>query len=140
MYKKPVVLLNDDLAEGVFAASGSSYLDPECYTVTHKNHQVPEAGRGDYRFQVDAVHKAADNHHSTEQILTIFFNQPNVQYVSSNGTLLSCNGSSVVIKYNYHNNGTDNIGLGDIVVTADPGVAIIDMALSCNHACGQHTW
>lgn len=44
-YKKPVVVGCDDVAEGVYAASG-------CYTVTTNIHQRPEFGRGDYRIQV----------------------------------------------------------------------------------------
>ena len=46
-YKKPVVVGCDDVAEGVYAASG-------CYTVTTNIHQRPEFGRGDYRSQVKA--------------------------------------------------------------------------------------
>lgn len=38
-YKKPVVVGCDDVAEGVYAASG-------CYTVTTNIHQRPEFGRG----------------------------------------------------------------------------------------------
>lgn len=137
-YQKPIALFNEELSEGVFAFSGSQPVN-DCYTVTSRNHQTPEMGRGDFRFQVDANHNAVDGHHSTEQILAILFNMP-VQYKSSNGVLVSENGTSIAIKYNYHNNAGDNIGLGDIVVTADPGVMIIDMALSCNHQCGQHSW
>ena len=37
-YKKPVVVGCDDVAEGVYAASG-------CYTVTTNIHQRPEFGR-----------------------------------------------------------------------------------------------
>lgn len=48
-YKKPVVVGCDDVAEGVYAASG-------CYTVTTNIHQRPEFGRGDYRIQVNARH------------------------------------------------------------------------------------
>ena len=42
-YKKPVVVGCDDVAEGVYAASG-------CYTVTTNIHQRPEFGRGDYLY------------------------------------------------------------------------------------------
>ena len=38
-YVKPVVLVNEELAEGVYAASGS-----DCYTVTTNIHQRPETG------------------------------------------------------------------------------------------------
>lgn len=136
-YEKPIAIENDELAEGVYAASGS-VVGNECYTVSAYIHQTPEIGRGDYRIQVNGIHAAANGHHSGEQILTLTFNQP-VDYSWSNGTLVGGNGTSTInIKYTYHNNGNDNIGLGDIVVTADDGLAITGAVLSCNYDCGQH--
>ena len=136
-YVKPIVLANEELAEGVYAASGD-VTGNDCYTVSAYIHQTPEIGRGDYRIQVNGVHAAANGHHSGEQVLTLTFNQP-VEYSSSNGTLVSGSGtSSINIKYNYHNNGNDNIGLGDVVVTSDDGLAITGAMLSCNYDCGQH--
>lgn len=136
-YEKPIAIENDELAEGVYAASGS-VVGNDCYTVSAYIHQSPEIGRGDYRIQVNGVHAASNGHHSGEQILTLNFNQP-VDYSWSNGTLVGGNGTSTInIKYNYHNNGNDNIGLGDIVVTADDGLAITGAVLSCNYDCGQH--
>lgn len=134
-YNRPVVIANEDLAEGVYAASGS-----ECYTVTAYIHQRPQFGRGDYRIQVNGRHDAADGHHSGAQVLTLSFNLP-VTFVSANGTLTGGDGtSSVSISYSYHNNGTDNIGLGEVVVQADEGLEVTGAVISCNYDCGQHTW
>jgi len=132
-YSKPIVIENEELAEGVYAASGS-----DCYTVRFNVHQHPEIGRGDYRIQVDGAHNATDGHHSGEQVLTINFNMP-VVYKSSNGMLVGGDGTNCIqIRYNYHNNQVDNIGLGDVIVTADAGLAVVGGQLSCNHDCGQH--
>ena len=134
-YEKPVVLVNEDVAEGVYAASGA-----DCYTVTAYIHQTPETGRGDFRIQVDGVHAAGDNHHSGAQELVLSFNQA-VTYKGSNGSLTDGDGtSSITIAYSYHNNGYDNIGLGDVIVEADQGLAVTGAVLYCNHDCGQHTW
>ena len=136
-YEKPIVIANEELSEGIYAASGDVIGD-NCYTVSAYIHQTPEIGRGDYRIQVNGVHAASNGHHSGEQVLTLTFNQP-VEYSSSNGTLVNGSGtSSINIKYNYHNNGNDNIGLGDVVVTSDDGLAITGAMLSCNYNCGQH--
>ncbi|MCR5635282.1 MAG: hypothetical protein K6F90_08200 [Lachnospiraceae bacterium] len=108
-YEKPMVIANDELAEGVFAASG-------CYTVTATVHQgdVP----GTYKLQVDGKHNA--DHTREAQILTVNFNEY-VTFISCNGQLVSPTdgkeSKQIVIKYNYHQNPTDNIGLGDLVVT-----------------------
>ena len=132
-YEKPVVLGTEETAEGVYMASGS-----DCYTVTARIHQRPETGRDDYRIQVDGRHAATDNHHSGEQILTLTFNQA-VTYISSNGALKSGDGTNTIeIKYNYHNNAYDNIGLGDVVVKSGVGLADPSAVLSCNYDCGQH--
>lgn len=117
MYQKPVMISNEELAEGIFAASGSS-----CYTTTANIHQKPQTGRGDYRIQVNGQHHA--DHTKETQWLTITFNQP-VTYSSSQGTLISGDGTTtLVIEFHYHQNPTDNIGLGDLVVVSDPGLAI----------------
>ena len=93
-YKKPVVVGCDDVAEGVYAASG-------CYTVTTNIHQRPEFGRGDYRIQVNARHDTS--HTCSQQLLTLGFNQ-SVEYSSSNPK--------------------DNIGMGDVIVTSEAGLSV----------------
>ena len=124
MYKKPTVILDRDVAEGVYAASGS-----DCYTVSAYIHQTPETGRGDYRIQVDARHDAAD-HNSNKQRLVLSFNQ-NVEYQGSGGEKVGelTVGNTVTIDYSYWNNHTDNIGAGDVIVTSDPGLAITDAVM-----------
>ena len=78
-YMKPVLLTSDELAEGVYLASGDG---SGCYTTTAYIHQTPQTGRGDYRIQVNAVHNA--DHTKEAQQLNISFNQP-VTYVSGAG-------------------------------------------------------
>ena len=122
-YEKPVVLMNEDLTEGVYADSGDA-----CYTASAYIHQVPETGRGDYRIQCNGVHNA--NHNCDGQIMTISFNQA-VEYQGSNGQYLDGSGTSTIrIEYHYWNNYTDNIGLGDVIVTSDPGLAITGISIA----------
>lgn len=123
-YEKPVVLVNEELSEGVYAASG-------CYTVEASLHQELQNGRGDYRIQVNGKHTS--DHTCDKQTLTVSFNMP-VEYKSSTGTLVSAGtGTTIVVEYSYWNNPTDNIGLGDLVVVADPGLAITSIKLTDNH-------
>lgn len=121
MYRKPVIMTAEDLAEGVYLASG-------CYTANAEIHQTPQTGRGDYRIQVNGKHNA--DHTKSTQWLTISFNMP-VTYSSSNGTLESGNETSTLrIRFNYHQNPSDNIGLGDLVVQADPGLEITSVKIT----------
>ncbi len=132
-YVKPMIIGTEEIAESIYMASGS-----DCYTVSCYITQIPQEGRGDYRIQCNATHAATDNHHSTEQVLVITFNQP-VTYSSSNGTCIAGDGTaSISIRYSCHNNASDNIGLGDVVVVSDPGLAISDAYLTCNMTCNQH--
>lgn len=124
-YVKPIAVVNSNLAEGVYAASG-------CYTATAYIHQTPDGGgQGTYRIQVNGKHKA--DHTKNAQILTITFNQ-NVTYVSCNGqgaSLVSGNGTpTLVIKLSYYQNPTDSIGLGDLEVTSDKGLSVTGVSIS----------
>ena len=99
-----------------------------CYTTTATIHQRPEIGRGDYRIQIKGIHNA--DHTKESQILTINFNMP-VEYVASNGNLISGNGSAVLqIKLNYHQNHNDNIGMDDLIIKADSGLSVVSVNIT----------
>lgn len=122
-YSKPVVSVDNGLAEGVYAASGAG-----CYVADAYIHQTPETGRGDYRIQVNGKHNA--DHTKESQTLTISFNQ-NVTYVSGGAGLISGNGTPTLkLKLSYHQNPSDTIGFGDLVVTADTGLAITGVSIT----------
>ena len=94
-YSKPMVTVDQGLAEGVYADSGAG-----CYKASAYIHQTPGIGRGDYRIQVNGQHHA--DHTKEAQTLTISFNQP-VTYSSSNGTLAGATtGTTLTINYTYH--------------------------------------
>ena len=120
-YEKPIVAIIEEQSEDIYMASG-------CYTTTATIHQRPEIGRGDYRIQINGIHNA--DHTKESQILVINFNM-SVEYVSSNGSLISGNGSTALqIKLSYHQNPNDNIGMGDLVVKADSGLSIVSVNIT----------
>lgn len=125
-YSKPMVTVDQGLAEGVYAASGA--VDQGCYTANAYIHQTPQTGRGDYRIQVNGKHNA--DHTKEAQVLTISFNQ-NVTYVSGGAGLISGDGTTTLkVKLSYHQNPTDNIGFGDLVVTSDTGLSITGVSIT----------
>ena len=122
-YAKPVVTIDSGLAEGVYAASGAG-----CYTASAYVKQVPETVRGDYRIQVNGKHSA--DHTREAQVLTISFNQ-NVTYVGGGTGLISGNGTPTLkVGLGYHQNPSDNIGFGDLIVNAGAGLAITGVSIS----------
>ena len=122
-YAKPVVTVDNGLAEGVYAASGAG-----CYVATAYIHQTPETGRGDYRIQVNGKHDS--DHTKEKQVLTISFNQ-NVTYVTGGAGLISGNGTPTLkVRLGYHQNPNDNIGFGDLYVTSEAGLAITGVSIT----------
>ena len=140
-YVKPVVHVNEEAAEGVYAASG-------CYTASAYVTQAPEVGRDTYCVHVNATHAASDGHHSGQQVLTLYFNQP-VNFVSCNDANAANTGgngtNALQITYSYHNNANENIGLGDVYVTSGAGLSVQSSAkLACDYGVNDpntdHTW
>lgn len=143
-YEKPIVMINEDMAEGVYAASG------DCYTFTADIMQGPDrpAYYDNYVIQINGTHNATDGHHSGVRTVKIVFNQ-DVTYLSSNAESCTGSGSKTLYltytQYNgsYHNNEGGNIGLGNLNVDSAHGLAITGVTCTyCNESCEGygHTW
>ena len=90
----------------------------KCYTCNAHINQRPEVGRDDYRIQINAQHHG--DHSCNEQILTMVFNHPATFINCSNGSLHGPNNKSEIkVKWRYHNNPNDNIGMGDFTVKSN---------------------
>ncbi|MCH5187057.1 MAG: hypothetical protein J1F63_01540 [Oscillospiraceae bacterium] len=134
-YSKPVVLENEELAEGVYAAgsgeaTGGALAKAECWEIGANIHQTPQTGREDYRIQITGKHINTDRHLSKVWV-TIAFNQPVVFKECNGGTKIS-DGMTVVIERNIgtYNSG-EGLGLGDLVVTSGDGLKITDVGYQC---------
>lgn len=128
LYEKPTIIVDTDFSEGVYMASGS------CYVASGYITQRPETGRGNYCIQINGRHDStgSDRHTNDAQTITVTFNQ-NVTH-SSGGRLQSGNGTTtLVLAYTYHNNATDNIGLGDLYVESSAGLSVISVTISDGH-------
>lgn len=133
-YERPMLIKTEQMSEGVYLASGANGGNDDgtgggsgCYTANAYIHQKPETGRGNYKIQVNGQHAA--DHTKEAQTLTISFNLPVVHV--GGGTLISGDGSStLVIALSYHQNPNDNIGFGDLTVTADEGLAITGVTIT----------
>lgn len=131
VYEKPIVVVNEDLAEGVYAASG------DCYSVSAVIVQTPELGNDTYCIQMDATHNAS--HHSGQQIMKIVFNQP-VEHIKSGAVFVSGSGSNtLVLTYDYHANNSEFMGLGHLYVKSADALGIINANCThCNEDCSIH--
>lgn len=78
-------------------------------------------------------------HHSSKQKFVITFNQL-VLYVSNNAANVMSSGTNMLIlEYNYHNNNSENIGLGNVYIESNSGLNILNTTcVYCNMDCGIH--
>lgn len=70
VYEKPIVLVSEGAAEGVFAASG----EPECWTIDVVSAQNWSGSH--HVFEVHCVHSDTVEHISSATTVTVTFNQP----------------------------------------------------------------
>ncbi len=115
MYKKPVLVSAEDMAEGVFAASGSA--NAKAWIV-----QRPELGRYDFRLRVEGNPGG-----TTEvQIFTVTFNQA-VEYEGGDwpGT---ASGNTVTITRSNHANPGDNINF-NLIVKSQTGLEVVSASV-----------
>lgn len=70
-YEKPVVVINEEIAEGVYAASGAMTVG--CWTATGAGRQESVTARTDWRFQVDGYH--IDEAHAAKVYITFVFDK-----------------------------------------------------------------
>ncbi|MBP3352201.1 MAG: hypothetical protein J6L65_07365 [Lachnospiraceae bacterium] len=116
-YERPVVMVNEELAEGVYAASG-------CWTSGAENHQTRATGRDNFCFQVSANH--IDEKHVGPFVVTVYFDKA-VSVISWDGyEYLGVKGveatehSFHINQYNQQNycNGNEKFGAGGLYVTS----------------------
>ena len=134
-YKKPVVLLNEELAEGVYAASGAvggGLVNSDCWTVSAYIHQRPETGRGDYRLQVDCTHLNPDHHRSSATVTIVFNQSVTVTNPGNNAFTVSGSGSVISVGFDVGtSNPNEHRGWGDLIVTSDAGLEVVSVGITC---------
>lgn len=76
-YERPIVMLNDELAEGVYAASGNSVVSEDCWVLDYVT-PVHDANtiysNNGVQVQVSITHTNPENHLSSAKV-TVNFNQ-----------------------------------------------------------------
>lgn len=122
MYEKPMAYATDDLAEGVYLASG--FGDDHWTITTLRLSQDSVDSRQYYVVHMEAKHHK--QHTVNTEWLHLSFNKPVTDCSSSgNATIFSGNGTAnPVYQLNYHANPGEGVGLAEINVKADPGLAI----------------
>ena len=137
-YESPVILENEDLAEGIYANSGanpSGPEEPQCWTVSVSKEQVVSQEKY-ANFRVRANH-IGTVHISTASTVTIVFNLP-ITNAYFEGFGVSVNGCTVVLTREQHGNAYNCNDQYDTLLKVyceDPdGLAVISSTISCTKA------
>ncbi len=138
-YVKPIVLANEELAEGVYAASGATTADGEtssdCWTVSVTKDQS-DAG-GYCTFRVAATHSQNVTHISTKTVVTVVFSDT-VTSAEFEGFTASVSGSTVTLTRESHANAYysgDNFNtLLKIWSNNYKTIDVISSGITCTHA------
>ncbi|MBO4981506.1 MAG: hypothetical protein J6C84_06380 [Lachnospiraceae bacterium] len=130
-YVKPLVLANEDLAEGVYAASG------ECWTVEVTLAQKNAGGPNTYNnYRVKAVHPTGLAHISTKSVTTIVFNQDVTDAYFDSGDA-SVSGNVVVVTRESHANaygdGDNFNSLLSVYANNLDTLSVVSADISCTH-------
>ncbi len=98
-YEKPVVLMNEELAEGVYAASG----DGDCWTIELTPDQIYGGGSlGGKTFRVHCEHISMQ-HISVASTFVVTFNVP-IQSAKCENFATTVNGNTVTVTRDNHGN------------------------------------
>jgi len=139
-YESPVVLQYEDLAEGIYAASGAGEIDyendPTCWSLDVQRSQV-EAREGWVIYRIQANHPGTVTHISTKSVVTIVFNQT-ITNAEFEGFDAQVNGATVVLTRESHGNSyysADQYNSMVKVWCGDPeSLSIVSSMITCTHA------
>lgn len=124
-YEKPMVMVNEELAEGVYAASGSDCWSISVYTTGNVGSDFREV-------HIDGTH-TNPGHHNAYPSVSITFNQTITGVPSTSGLNCSYGGNSVTVSRNFGtSNGSENWGVNITVSCASPStLSVVDYSWSC---------
>ena len=125
MYKKPMILAANDLAEGVYAASGAA----DCWSGYAQS--VQDWTGSHHVFELRLQHSTDVEHISTAVTVTLSFSQPLSNVYAENGWECSVNGSTVTVTRPSHANAYNSGDSVTFKVWATTGDEATTKALSC---------
>lgn len=128
-YVKPVVLENEEIFEGVYAASG--LLSSECWQPSVVMDQADAGGYSTYR--VSASHSGTVEHISSQTTITIIF-AGNVTGAEFEGFDASISGSTVILTRQSHANAYKSGDQFNTLLKIWPaGLGVLDYGIECKH-------
>ena len=137
-YERPTVVEFDDMAEGVFAASGDAGSSSDCWTVGGRSVQ---SWNGSHNvFEMSAVHSTGVTHITTQVTFVYTFSVPIDEAYAEAGFATSVSGNQVTVVRDLHANGYysgDNVTFKVWVKSGDQAtteaIALNSISYTCRH-------
>ena len=133
-YEKPVVKINDEVSEGVYAASGDVTEGGDCWTVDPVS--VQDWNGSHHVFEIRCVHSNTVEHISSKSTVTLTFNTPLTDAYSEFPT--SFGGSTVTVErelladaYKSGDTMTYKVWVSASDETATKAISCIGATISC---------
>lgn len=138
-YESPIILAYEELAEGVYAASGTPEKDyendPDCWTLAIAQDQIV-AHEGWTTYRVQANHPGTVQHISEKTVVTVVFSKP-ITNAEFEGFDVQVSGCTVVLTRESHGNSyysADQFNTLLKVWTDDPtDLSIVSSQITCTH-------
>lgn len=129
-YEKPVAMINEDMSEGVYAASGWGQSS-SCWTCSGDGKQESEVSRTDWRFQINGSH--INERHEADVYATFIFDT-NISTADFCGYQpVELVGNKAVFRLTNYSNGVnpnENFGGGALNVTTSAAVTSLTVSVS----------
>ena len=139
-YERPIIIVNEGFAEGVYAASGSDCMSVNAY-ISQGRSQTRE---GMYVVWVESNHDKSlyggDGHSASGVTVTLYFNQPvtcdGSYYAEESGTsyFVSGGNGTSTLTLTFSGN-TANAGTkfwGQIYIGSEPGLILNNAVITCH--------
>ncbi len=107
-YERPIVMINEDLAEGVYAsgsgAAPAGYDNADCWVIIHNGetaNDVPSESAREFQFNAD--HASIEVGHAPDSVWVVNFSQDITNVVSCSGMHTEISGSTVYVYRKWDN-------------------------------------
>lgn len=129
-YERPIVLVNEELAEGVYAASGAGSAD--CWTIDP--YSVQDWNGSHHVFEVKIVHSDTVEHISTASTSVLTFNSSVSDAYSEGNCSATYSGNTVTVVRTLHANAYKSGDVATYKVWVKAADEATTKALTCTGA------
>lgn len=128
-YEKPIILANEDVAEGVYAASGAG-ISTDCWNIGVSS--VQDWNGSENTFEVKMTHSTGVVHITNNVVITLIFSTAVTNVRTEGGVSCTFSGNTATVTRQLHANGYNSGDTATFKVFATTGDETTTKALGCS--------